>query len=156
VACTELQRSPDTENLSCNVNVNISGRQFVARWLRHGNWLNVPHILCVKTFYPSLSEMWRATCRKKIVISNCYATNSSPPMNRIHNPNNYGKALMSAIPQAITPKPHTNLLNVYIHIYIYIYIANKMEFQQKKKLLCVWVGATVILSNQDKSISGLL
>jgi hypothetical protein len=29
-----------------------------------------------------------------------------------HNPNNYGMALMSAIPQAITPNPHTNLLNV--------------------------------------------
>jgi hypothetical protein len=33
---------------------------------------------------------------------------------------------MSAIPQAITPNPHTNLLNVYKQI------ANKMEFEQKK------------------------
>jgi hypothetical protein len=33
---------------------------------------------------------------------------------------------MSAIPQAITPNPHTSLLNVYIHI------ANKMGFQQKE------------------------
>jgi hypothetical protein len=35
---------------------------------------------------------------------------------------------MSAIPQAITPNPHTNLLNVYIQI------ANTMRFQPKKKL----------------------
>jgi hypothetical protein len=34
---------------------------------------------------------------------------------------------MSAIPQAITPNPHTSLLNVYIQI------ANKMGFQQQKK-----------------------
>jgi hypothetical protein len=34
---------------------------------------------------------------------------------------------MSAIPQAITPNPHTNLLNVYIQI------ANKMGLQQKEK-----------------------
>jgi hypothetical protein len=33
---------------------------------------------------------------------------------------------MSAIPQAITLDPQTNLLNVYIQI------ANKMGFQQKK------------------------
>jgi hypothetical protein len=44
-----------------------------------------------------------------------------------HNPNNYGRALMSAIHQAITPSPHTNLLNVYIQI------ANKMGFQQQQK-----------------------
>jgi hypothetical protein len=37
---------------------------------------------------------------------------------------------MSAIPRAITPNPHTNLLNVYI----YIQIANKKRFQQKKIL----------------------
>jgi hypothetical protein len=41
-----------------------------------------------------------------------------------HNPNNYGRALMSALPQAITPNPHTNLLNVYIQI------ANKMGFKK--------------------------
>jgi hypothetical protein len=41
-----------------------------------------------------------------------------------HNPNNYGRALMSALPQAIAPNPHTNLLNVQI--------ANKMGFQQKE------------------------
>jgi hypothetical protein len=35
---------------------------------------------------------------------------------------------MSDIPQAITPNPHTNLLNVYIQI------ANKMGFQQKNLL----------------------
>jgi hypothetical protein len=34
---------------------------------------------------------------------------------------------MGAILQAITPNPHTNLLNVYIQI------ANKMEFQPKQK-----------------------
>jgi hypothetical protein len=33
---------------------------------------------------------------------------------------------MSALPQAIAPNPHTNLLNVYIQI------PNKMGFQQKK------------------------
>jgi hypothetical protein len=32
---------------------------------------------------------------------------------------------MSALPQAIAPNPHTNLLNVYIEI------ANKMGFQPK-------------------------
>jgi hypothetical protein len=37
---------------------------------------------------------------------------------------------MSAIPQAITPNPHTNLLNVYIQI------ANKMGFQQKNLHVC--------------------
>jgi hypothetical protein len=44
------------------------------------------------------------------------------------NPNNYGRALLSANPQAIAPNPHTNLLN----IYIYIQIANKIGFQQQK------------------------
>jgi hypothetical protein len=39
---------------------------------------------------------------------------------------------MSAIPQAITPNPHTNLLIVCIYIYIYIQIANKMGFQKEK------------------------
>jgi hypothetical protein len=39
---------------------------------------------------------------------------------------NYVRALMSAIPQAITPNPHTKSLNVYIQI------GNKMGFQQKK------------------------
>jgi hypothetical protein len=33
---------------------------------------------------------------------------------------------MSAIPQAITPNPHTNFLNVYVQI------ANKMGFQEKQ------------------------
>jgi hypothetical protein len=51
-----------------------------------------------------------------------------------HNPNNYGRALMSAI----TPNPHTNLLIVYIYIYIYMQIANKMGFQ-KKNLTWKWV-----------------
>jgi hypothetical protein len=46
-----------------------------------------------------------------------------PTPHKAHNPNNYGAALMSAIPQAITPNPHTNLLNVYIQI------ANKMGLQ---------------------------
>jgi hypothetical protein len=44
-----------------------------------------------------------------------------------HNLNNYGRALMSALPQAIAPDLHTNLLNVYIQI------ANEMGVQQKKK-----------------------
>jgi hypothetical protein len=35
-----------------------------------------------------------------------------------HNSNNYGRALMSAILQAIAPNPHTNLLIVYVYIYI--------------------------------------
>jgi amino acid permease len=48
-----------------------------------------------------------------------------------HNPNNYGRALMSAPPQAITSNPHTNLLNVYIQI------ANKMRFQKKKTVTSI-------------------
>jgi hypothetical protein len=48
-----------------------------------------------------------------------------PTPHQAHNPNNYGRALMSAIPQAIPPKLHTNFLNVYIQI------ANKTGFQQK-------------------------
>jgi hypothetical protein len=35
---------------------------------------------------------------------------------------------MSALPQAIAPNPHTNLLNVYVQI------ANKMGFQLKKRM----------------------
>jgi hypothetical protein len=45
----------------------------------------------------------------------------------LYNPNNYGRALMSAPPQGIAPSPHINLLNVNIQI------ANKMEFQQQKE-----------------------
>jgi hypothetical protein len=43
-----------------------------------------------------------------------------------HNPNNYGRALLSAPPQAIAPNPHTNLLSVYIQP------VNKMGIQQKE------------------------
>jgi hypothetical protein len=39
------------------------------------------------------------------------------------NPNNYGRALLNALPQAIAPNSHTNLLNVYIQL------ANKMGFR---------------------------
>jgi hypothetical protein len=46
-----------------------------------------------------------------------------------HNPNNYGRAIMSASPQVIAPNLHANLLNVYIQI------ANKIGFQNKK-LVC--------------------
>jgi hypothetical protein len=50
------------------------------------------------------------------------------------NPNNYRRALMSMPPQAITPNPHTNLLNVYIYIYIYIYIYRlQIKWGFKKK-----------------------
>jgi hypothetical protein len=52
-----------------------------------------------------------------------------PSPTRLITLNNCGRALISAIPQAITPNPHTNLLN----IYIYIKIANKMGFQPKRK-----------------------
>jgi hypothetical protein len=38
---------------------------------------------------------------------------------------------MSAIPEAIIPNLHTNLLNVYIQI------ANKMGFQPKKKSVTI-------------------
>jgi hypothetical protein len=38
------------------------------------------------------------------------------------NPNNYGRALLSASPQATAPNPYTNLL------------ANKMGFQKKHPL----------------------
>jgi hypothetical protein len=51
----------------------------------------------------------------------------SPTPHQAHNPNNYGRALMCGIPQAITPNSHTNLLNVYIQI------ANKMGFKKKKE-----------------------
>jgi hypothetical protein len=40
-----------------------------------------------------------------------------------HNPNNYGRALLSAPPQAIAPNLHKNVLNVYIQL------ANKMGFK---------------------------
>jgi hypothetical protein len=49
-----------------------------------------------------------------------------------HNPNNYGRALMSAPPQAIAPNPHTNLLNVYIQL------ANKMGAKNTLKFLFVY------------------
>jgi hypothetical protein len=46
-----------------------------------------------------------------------------------------GRALMSALSQAIAPNPYTNLLNVYIQI------ANKMGFQQKEeKKSLFWVS----------------
>jgi hypothetical protein len=47
---------------------------------------------------------------------------NSPTPHQAHNPNNYGRALLSAPPQAIAPNPHTNFLNVYIQI------VNKMGF----------------------------
>jgi hypothetical protein len=56
----------------------------------------------------------------------------SPTPQQEQNSNNYARALMSAIPRAITPNPHTNLLNVYI--YIYIQIANKKGFKPKKNM----------------------
>jgi hypothetical protein len=40
----------------------------------------------------------------------------SPTPHQAHNPNKYGRALMSNPPQAIAPNPHTNLLNAYIQI----------------------------------------
>jgi hypothetical protein len=42
---------------------------------------------------------------------------------------------MSALPQAIAPNPHTNLLNLYVKT------ANKMGFQQNKKNTkpCYWI-----------------
>jgi hypothetical protein len=39
-----------------------------------------------------------------------------PKPHQAHNPNNNGRAQMSAPPQVITPNPHTNLLNVYTQI----------------------------------------
>jgi hypothetical protein len=38
-------------------------------------------------------------------------------------------SIWSALPQAIAPNPHANLLNVYIQI------ANKMGFEQQQKIL---------------------
>jgi hypothetical protein len=55
----------------------------------------------------------------------------SPTTHQDANPNNYGRALLSAPPQAIAPNPHTNLLNVYIQL------ANKMGFQPKKNITSV-------------------
>jgi hypothetical protein len=51
---------------------------------------------------------------------------------------------MSALPQAIAPNPHTNLLNVYI------LIANEMEFEQKKAKKKLLVKANRI---RNKKIS---
>jgi hypothetical protein len=48
---------------------------------------------------------------------------------------------MSAIPQAIIPKPHTNLLNVYIQI------ANKMWFKKPVFLNCC---STLSLTQKDQ------
>jgi hypothetical protein len=53
---------------------------------------------------------------------------NSPTPQQGHKLNNYGRALMSVIPQAITPNPHTNLLNV--HIYNRLQI--KWNFNKKK------------------------
>jgi hypothetical protein len=49
-------------------------------------------------------------------------------MNNVFIFNNYGRALLSAPPQAIASNPHTNLLNVYIQL------ANKIGFQQQQNL----------------------
>jgi hypothetical protein len=64
-----------------------------------------------------------------------------PRPNRVIIPNNYGRTLMSAIPQDITPNPHTNLLNVYIQI------ANKIGFQPKK----ICVAGCIFLMKQPHS-----
>jgi hypothetical protein len=53
----------------------------------------------------------------------------APTPHQAHNPNNYGRALISAILQAITPNPNTNLMNVCIQI------ANKIGFQPKRNSL---------------------
>jgi hypothetical protein len=50
----------------------------------------------------------------------------SPTPHQAHNPNDYGRALLSAPPQAIAPNPHTNLMNIYIQI------ANKMGVERKE------------------------
>jgi hypothetical protein len=50
---------------------------------------------------------------------------------------------MSAIPQAITFNPHTNLLNVYIQI------ANKMEFEPNKN------KNNFFFQTKDNKIDGL-
>jgi hypothetical protein len=59
---------------------------------------------------------------KSVLQARHYNWHTDVGPHQAHNPNNYGRALMSALPQAIAPNPHTNLLNVYIQI------ANKMEF----------------------------
>jgi hypothetical protein len=58
---------------------------------------------------------------------------------------------MSAIPQVITPNPHTNLLNVYIQI------ANKMGFKKNQQLKFrpetktsrPWLPALVLLNKTE-------
>jgi hypothetical protein len=62
----------------------------------------------------------------------------SPTPHQAHNPNNYGRALLSAPPQAIAPNPHTNLLNVYIQI------ANKLGFKKNFLLLLTLIMLWVI------------
>jgi hypothetical protein len=55
-----------------------------------------------------------------------------------HNPNNYGRALISALLQATAPNPHTNLLNVYIQI------ANKMGVKKKEKQIMTTNNVQII------------
>jgi hypothetical protein len=52
----------------------------------------------------------------------------SPTSHQAHNPNNYGSTLMGALPQAIAPNPHANLLNVYVYR-----LQIKWGFNKKKK-----------------------
>jgi hypothetical protein len=60
-----------------------------------------------------------------------------------HNPNNYGRALLSALPQAIAPNSHTNLLNNLLnnllYIQLYIQIANKTWFKKNWQIgeICI-------------------
>jgi hypothetical protein len=49
------------------------------------------------------------------VAPHCVLIDLPPTPHQAHNPNNDGRALLSAPPQAIAPNPHTNLLNVYMY-----------------------------------------
>jgi hypothetical protein len=62
----------------------------------------------------------------------------SPTPHQAHNPNNHGRALLSAPPQAIAPNPHTTLLNVQ-----YMYgLQMKWGFNKKKNAgaLCLMLS----------------
>jgi hypothetical protein len=71
----------------------------------------------------------------------------SPTPHESRNPNNYGRALLSVLPQAIASNPHTNLLNVYLQI------GNEMHSpppQKRSKMPNVWVPWSGRILSSDK------
>jgi hypothetical protein len=68
---------------------------------------------------------------------------------KARNTNNYGRALMSAPPQAMAPNPHTNSLNIYIYIYIYR-SQIKWGFDKKMYRNVLWSSEKIFESHQLK------